>query len=416
MQGDLRGAGPFGALWTRAQLFIRKGAHPSISNADLCGSLGKQTLSNFVVTLWLDPNAESTRTLSAREMEAKCLEHLRVEANGVAVRTTVICPASETVVTLPGAESVVMGEGNPGATMFFGGDLVEHLNGLVRDESGAWAPGDPNMTRIIKLSCDVGTSESASVLHAAMAEEAQETAEWIANELALLHEVIRRGCTDLRRARQTAMEAFSLTAAAIGRTAAVHCFSNHEVVMKELFGQCTRGYRYETHGMAEAWPKATGSDVAAGIHEATISDARYDAASRIVTVCFDVIGGGAVLQQYCLGRIAAGEVPDREKGHYMACFAVSHMFEIAEHPDHDGGIFFEDRPAPKMSKLVGKRVLVCVEQPAWLATGVAVTGVAAAAGRVVQLAPGTYNVTMPLRVPPGVCVRAPADVRIEKTR
>jgi hypothetical protein len=31
-------------------------------------------------------------------------------------------------------------------------EVVEHLNGMVRDASGEWAPGDPGMMRIIRVS------------------------------------------------------------------------------------------------------------------------------------------------------------------------------------------------------------------------------------------------------------------------
>lgn len=138
--GDLRSgnAGVFGAVPGRTQLFARTDPPEVISNcppsvlrpANMART--SLTLSNFAVSLWFDPLTEAT------------LSDVTI-TDGSAFRVVVDCK----------------------------GFLVEHLNGFVRSEwkfgdpqNGRmrtdlprWEPGNPKMTRIVRVSCDLSRAE-----------------------------------------------------------------------------------------------------------------------------------------------------------------------------------------------------------------------------------------------------------------
>lgn len=163
--GDLRvgSLGVFGSVQSRAEMFARFDAHKDISNATpLEPPFYPMTLSNVAVSLVFWP-ADDDRTLSAENMEDLCAQSLSVWVGGVDVgvrmATRFVCMTGRVIET-PGEAAVTLRPGGPfGVQLSLGPLLVEHLNGYVRETTGRdrarWVPGDPKMTRVVRLSCDV---------------------------------------------------------------------------------------------------------------------------------------------------------------------------------------------------------------------------------------------------------------------
>ena len=170
--GDLRSgnAGVFGCVQGVSPLFARAGAHRSISNCTPLQDTHDFTLSNFAVSLWFDPLTEET--LSDVEMENLCIEGMKIfvvssipgeysefatEAREFAMATRFVCHTGR-VVDVAGAHGVTVTDGSPfRVAVLCEGKLLEHLNGYVRRPTlvHEWVPGDPKMTRIVRVSCDL---------------------------------------------------------------------------------------------------------------------------------------------------------------------------------------------------------------------------------------------------------------------
>jgi hypothetical protein len=161
--GDLRTShlGQFGAVGGHTPLFVREGSTYDVSNwSPSRDDLSSERLIGDVsVSAWIENADGNVRTILPWEMVELIDQHLRLSVGGaqMAFRFCVAPDGGRGFRLFTGGRlDVAVPEGQPwklDATI--GEPLLGHLNGLVMQD-GQWAPGDPAMTRVIRVSLDIG--------------------------------------------------------------------------------------------------------------------------------------------------------------------------------------------------------------------------------------------------------------------